>query len=54
MKNSLKELCHKNNGSGAIDIYVIQPGAVQANQKKIVILCIGHAVWTDIKLKKWL
>lgn len=34
MKNSLKELCHKNNGCGAIDIYMIQQGAVQANQKK--------------------
>jgi len=35
-------------------VYVIQQGAVQANQKKTVILCTVHAVWTDIKLKKWL
>lgn len=34
MKNPCKELCHKNNGCSAVDIYEIQQGAVQANQKK--------------------
>lgn len=51
MKNSLKELCHKNNRCGVTDIYVIQQGAVQAKKKRIVILCTVHAVWMDTKFK---
>lgn len=48
-ENSLKGLCHKNNGCGTIDFYVLHQGAVQANQQKTtVVLCPAHTVWTDI------